>query len=374
MAEAEAVREATLSRYAADMLAAGDHDEIMAIACRALTGLSGTGEGEAVLVPAGGPGPAPAAEPLVRSTTPVVVRDGPAATIVATGTRSCVRRWQPSLGAIANQLSLALERDGLLQTERETAESLAEQNDRLRELDAMKDSFVSSVTHELRTPLTSMVGFLEVLRDGEVGDLTDEQAHVVEIIDRNGQRLERLISDILVAARFDSGRMRFDMAAVDLGALVAGQVESISAVAAEKDTELRLVTEGEVPPVWGDEMRLGQVVDNLLSNAVKFTPGGTVTTTLGCRDGRALLAVADTGVGMPPEDLDKVFDRFYRASTAGVTVGTGLGLSIAKSIVEAHDGTIGVTSELGVGTTFRVELPLDGGEPARAHDRDEVTA
>ncbi|HKE74384.1 MAG TPA: HAMP domain-containing sensor histidine kinase [Acidimicrobiales bacterium] len=374
IAEDEAVREATLSRYAADMLAAGDRDEIMAIACRALTGLSGTGEGQALLVPAGGPELAPAPAPLVRTTTPVVVRDETAATIVATGTRSCVRRWRPSLGAIANQLALALERDRLLETERETAESLAEQNERLRELDAMKDRFVSSVTHELRTPLTSMLGFLEMMREGEVGDLTDDQAHAVEVIDRNGHRLERLVSDILVAARFDSGRMRFDMGPVDLPAVVAGQVESISAVAAAGRTEVRLVTDGDLPAVWGDEVRLGQVVDNLLSNAVKFAPGGIVTATVTRREGQAELTVADTGVGMPPEDLDKVFDRFYRASTAGATVGTGLGLSIARSIVEAHGGTIGVTSELGEGTTFRVELPLDAGDATGDRDRDEVTA
>jgi len=125
--------------------------------------------------------------------------------------------------------------------------------------------------------------------------------------------------------------------------------------------------------VWGDEMRLGQLIDNLLSNAVKFSPGGTVTVAVGRCGDQATLAVSDTGVGIPPEDLEKVFDRFYRASTAGTTVGTGLGLSIARSIAEAHGGSIGVTSEVGVGTTFRIELPLPVEAGELVPERDEVT-
>jgi signal transduction histidine kinase len=281
-----------------------------------------------------------------------------------------VRRWRGALGAIASQLSMALERDGLLATERATAESLVAQNERLRELDAMKDSFVSSVSHELRTPLTSMVGFLEILRDGEVGELSAEQAHVVEIIERNGHRLERLIGDILVAARFDSGRMRFDMGWVDLAALLAARVESIEALAASRSIRLGLSVEAGLAPVWGDEMRLGGLVDNLLSNAVKFTPeGGAVAVSAGREDGGEVVEVTDTGMGMAPADLDHVFDRFYRAANAGTVVGTGLGLSIAQATAQAHGGRIDVTSTLGTGTTFRVHLP----EKTATPDHDEVT-
>jgi signal transduction histidine kinase len=369
-AQHEADREAALSRYAADLLAAGERDQILAVACRALTALSETGDAEARLVLPGEP-PPPAGR--ARTDIPVTVRGEQAAVIVASGAATSLQRWRPSLGAIANQLSLALERDDLLAAEQATTRSLAEQNERLRELDAMKDSFVSSVSHELRTPLTSMVGFLEILRDGEVGELNPDQAHMVEIIERNSHRLEHLIGDILVAARFDSGRMRFDMDFVDLGALAGRQVESIAATATAQGTRVRLDVDPDVPAVWGDAERLGQMIDNLLSNAVKFTPGGTVTVTVGRQGDRAVLAVADTGVGMPAEDLDKVFDRFYRASTAGTTQGTGLGLSITRSIAEAHGGTIGVTSEVGVGTTFRVELALAAGDPAPADDHHEVT-
>jgi signal transduction histidine kinase len=373
LAQQEAAREAALSRYAAEVLAAADEGELLAVARRALDALSATGGGEAWLVPTGEPDPEPRSD-AVRVDAPVDVRGEQVATVVGHATPTTAGRWRGSLRAIASQLSMALERDRLLAAEHETAASLAAQNERLRELDSMKDRFVSTVSHELRTPLTSMVGFLEILRDGEVGDLTPEQAHVVEIIDRNGHRLENLISDILVTARFDSGRMRFDMSEVDLGALVARQVESIEAVAAANHTRVRLDAAADLPPLRGDEVRLGQLVDNLLSNAVKFSPGGTVTATL-ARDGdRATLEISDTGVGMAPEDLDKVFDRFYRASTAGTTVGTGLGLSIARAIAEAHGGTIGVTSELGVGTTFRVELPISATDATVAAPiHDEVT-
>jgi signal transduction histidine kinase len=370
IAQQEADRDAALSRYAADMLQADDRDEILSVARGALDALSTTGKGEAQLELHGEPR---ASSCPPRWQAPVVVRGEPVGRVVATGAPTTVWRWRASLGAIADQLSMALERDRLLMAERETAESLAEQNERLRELDAMKDKLVSSVSHELRTPLTSIVGFLEILRSGEVGELTPEQVHLVEIIDRNSHRLERTIGDLLVAARLDSGRMRFDMSSVDLAELASRQVESITAVAADKGTRVRLVVEAELPPVWGDEMRLGQLIDNLLSNAVKFSPGGTVTVAVGRRGDQATLAVSDTGVGIPPEDLDKVFDRFYRASTAGTTVGTGLGLSIARSIAEAHGGTIGVTSEVGVGTTFRIELPLPVEAGAPVHERDEVT-
>ena len=123
--------------------------------------------------------------------------------------------------------------------------------------------------------------------------------------------------------------------------------------------ELRLTIDDPPPALDADQMRLGQLLDNLLSNAVKFTPpGGVVTVTLSTRGDTVHVEVADTGVGIPEGEIDKLFDRFFRASTAATVQGTGLGLSIAKSIAEAHGGTISVASEVGVGTTFSVDLPL----------------
>jgi signal transduction histidine kinase len=259
---------------------------------------------------------------------------------------------------VATQLALALERDRLLATERETAETLTEQNERLRELDRMKDKFVSMVSHELRTPLTSMVGYLEILRDGEAGELNTDQQHFLEIIDRNCHRLNDIIGDILVTARLDSGRFSLERRPVDLDELAATHVESIRAAARRKGVAVQLNVEEDPPPLFADEMRLGQLLDNLLSNAVKFTPdGGTVTVTVARHGDRAHLEISDTGVGIPEDEIDDVFVRFFRASTAQSVAGTGLGLSIAKSIAEAHGGTIALRSKVGIGTTFIVDLP-----------------
>jgi signal transduction histidine kinase len=270
-------------------------------------------------------------------------------------------RTRDSLGTVAAQLSLALERERLLESERDAAKALSEQNERLLELDRMKDRFVSSVSHELRTPLTSMIGYLEIVRAGEVGDLTEEQQRFLEIVDRNCQRLNELIDDILVTARMDSGRFTLERTPVDLGGLAAERVESIQPEADRRNVELHLEVREDPPAIWADPMRLGQTLDNLLSNAIKFTrPGGTVRVTVSSQGDTAHLEVSDTGVGIPQDEAAKVFERFFRASTAETVKGTGLGLSIAKSIVEAHGGTIAVDSEVGVGTTFRIDLPAQG--------------
>jgi signal transduction histidine kinase len=203
------------------------------------------------------------------------------------------------------------------------------------------------------------MGYLEILRDREAGELTEDQEHFLEIVDRNCRRLNALIDDILLTARVDSGRFSLERRQVDLGMLAAEQAESIRAAAELKGVDVHLVVKEDPPLLWADPMRLAQLLDNLLSNALKFTPeSGRVTVVVSRQDETACLEVADTGVGIAEDELDKVFQRFYRASTAQNVAGTGLGLPIAKSIAEAHGGTISVRSVLGAGTTFLVELPL----------------
>jgi signal transduction histidine kinase len=291
---------------------------------------------------------------------PVSVRGDELAALVADGTPLAIRRARTSLATVVSQLALAVERERLLEHERETADTLAEQNERLVELDRMKDQFVSTVTHELRTPLTSMIGYLEILAGSEVGELSpDEQHRFLEIVERNCRRLNRIVDDILAAARIDSGRFSLDRANVDIALLASERIESIRATAEQEHVELRLIVDEPPPPVYADQMRLGQLLDNLLSNAVKFTPpDGVVSVTLSTRGSTVHIEVADTGVGIPEDEVDKLFERFFRASTAATVKGTGLGLSIAKSIAEAHGGTVAVASEVGVGTTFSVDLPV----------------
>jgi signal transduction histidine kinase len=235
---------------------------------------------------------------------------------------------------------------------------LAEQNDRLRQLDALKDEFISLVSHELRTPLTSIRGYAELLADDD--GLTDEQRRFLGIVDRNAGRLLDLVSDLLFLAQVDAGRMTFELQPVDLEAIVLECVESSVPAARAKQIELHAHTE-RLPDVPGDPARLAQVLDNLVSNALKFTPeGGRVDVRLAATGDSAVIEVADTGHGLADDDQDQLFERFFRSSRAAEDAipGTGLGLAIAKTIVERHGGRIALDSTVDAGTTARVELPL----------------
>jgi signal transduction histidine kinase len=223
----------------------------------------------------------------------------------------------------------------------------------------MKDQLVSSVSHELRTPLTSIGGYAEMLLGGEFGDLNGEQQEFVTVIDRNSRRLNRIIDDILFVARVDAGRLSLEHTWVDLAEVATVSVETARPRAQQGGVTIALTAPDDLEPVWADHTRLVQMFDNLISNAVKFTPpGGTIGVTLSGAQDMVNAQVADTGVGIPAGEIDRLFERFFRASTVGAVDGTGLGLSIVKSIVEVHDGTVAVDSTEGVGTTFTVELPV----------------
>jgi two-component system, sensor histidine kinase and response regulator len=235
-----------------------------------------------------------------------------------------------------------------------------------RELDRLKDDFVATVSHELRTPLTSMMGFLEMIREGEAGDLTEEQKRFLAIVYRSSERLQRLVGDLLFVARLDANGLQLQFAHVRVDDVVRELVESSGALARSRNVNLVVELE-PVPPVSGDRERLVQLIGNLISNALKFTPGGgTVTARTFAENGSVVVEIADTGIGIPKSEQDRLFQRFFRSSTATEQAipGTGLGLVIAKAIAEAHGGSLGVTSDAGAGTCFRVELPLEPEEAA----------
>ncbi len=238
---------------------------------------------------------------------------------------------------------------------------LEEQNERLRQLDRMKDEFVALVSHELRTPLTSILGYLELVLEGDAGAVTEDQEHFLSIIERNAQRLLRLVGDLLFVAQIEAGKLTIEREPVDLAQIAADCIEAARPRATEKELDLSLESK-LAAAILGDKTRLAQLFDNLVSNAIKFTPeGGNVRVRLAVDERRVVLTVSDTGMGIPPDEQANLFQRFFRTSeaTKRAIQGTGLGLAITKAIAEAHGGSIAVESEAGKGTTFVVELPVE---------------
>jgi PAS domain S-box-containing protein len=233
------------------------------------------------------------------------------------------------------------------------------QNERLRELDRMKDEFVALVSHELRTPLTSIRGYLELLLDDSAG-FEPTHADWLSVIDRNSERLLLLVEDLLLKAQVNAGKVALSVKEIDLAAVVAQSVKTSAPVASARGIALACSTD-PLPPAAVDPVRIGQVIDNLISNALKFTPaGGRVDVRASVRGSRARIEIADTGVGISDEEQARLFERFYRTPQAQTDAvpGVGLGLSIAKAIVEAHGGAISCESIEGRGTVFAIDLPL----------------
>ncbi|MCU1558745.1 MAG: sensor histidine kinase [Microbacteriaceae bacterium] len=229
------------------------------------------------------------------------------------------------------------------------------------EVARLKDEFVGLISHELRTPLSSILGYLELMRDDNEAPLSEEQLQYLSVAERNAHRLLRLVGDLLFTAQVASGKFPLDISQIALNDVVAGAVESARPAGSAAGVELILYVPEESIAVRGDALRLGQACDNLISNAIKFTPqGGTVTVSLESTDVDAIITVRDTGMGIPESELDQLYARFFRASTAtrNAVPGVGLGLTITKAIVIAHGGQLDVESEEGVGTAFSLSLPL----------------
>jgi len=237
---------------------------------------------------------------------------------------------------------------------------LTSQNEALRKLDQLKDEFIGLVSHELRTPLTSIIGYAEMLSEDRLG--RQDADRLVGVIERNAQRLLRLVGDLLILSRIQSGKMAMEFSTTDLAGIASNATEEMRPEAQRKHIDLALSATA-VPGFAGDPTRIAQLLGNLISNAVKFTPdGGRVEVRLGMEGDQAVIAVTDTGMGIPAADRERIFDRFFRTenATRQAIPGTGLGLTITKAIVEAHNGTITVDSGEGRGSTFKIYLPLRG--------------
>ncbi len=249
----------------------------------------------------------------------------------------------------------------------------------------LKDEFLATLSHELRTPMTPILGWAQILKriagdDGKV-------MQAAEVIERNALAQTRLVDDLLDMSRIISGKIRLDMQAVDLPAVAAAAIEAVREAALARDIQLDTTLPANLPPLRGDPQRLQQVLWNLLSNAIKFTPhGGRVQLIVSPQDGDMLLAVQDSGQGIPPEFLPHVFERFRQVDSSITRThgGLGLGLAIVKQLVELHGGTVRADSQgEGRGARFTVRLPLrpasidadaDAAVPSPTTDPDASTA
>jgi signal transduction histidine kinase len=250
----------------------------------------------------------------------------------------------------------------------ETNRELAEANAKLRELSEMKEEFLALTTHDLRSPLTVISGVINFFTSGRLGELTSEQKNMVSMMERNTQNLIELVNDLLDASKLESGTLKLDLTSVDLPTLAGEIHEAMVPLAREKEIALEESLPEDLPPVRADRAKLRRVLVNLVSNAVKFTPrGGRVELRAEATDNVVRVSVADTGVGIAPDDLERLFDKYEqtRSRATRSEKGTGLGLYITRQLVELHGGQISVTSEVGKGSVFSFTIPAaDSGAAA----------
>ena len=228
--------------------------------------------------------------------------------------------------------------------------------------ETMRKEFVANVSHELRTPITNIRSYAETLAENP--DLPpDTTASFLGVILSESDRMTHIVQDLLTLSRFDSGHSELNLTTFPFAGLLEESCQAMRIEAQRRGHTLRLEGTGGLPAIRADRERISQVVMNVLSNAIKYTPdGGRIVLTAGCTPDRVWLEVADNGIGIPPEDRDRIFERFYRVDKARSreSGGTGLGLSIAREIVLRHRGTIRLVPHQGPGTTIRLTLPIAG--------------
>jgi len=248
-------------------------------------------------------------------------------------------------------------------TERKEMEEKTREVETLRRIDQLRSGLLANVSHELRTPLASIKGFASTLLRTDVKWSEEEQKDFLQTIDHETNRLTRLINDLLDMSRIEGGGMKLDKRDYQIAEVLDSIGEHLSSLTERH--RLEVIVPPELPPVFVDETRIGQVLTNLVENAVKFSAEGTlITIEAQSADDRVNVIVSDEGVGIPIEFQGRLFDRFYQAESivAGKKSGTGLGLSICRGIIEAHDGKIWVASQPGEGSKFGFTLPVGKGE------------
>jgi signal transduction histidine kinase/HAMP domain-containing protein len=250
---------------------------------------------------------------------------------------------------------------------------LLEDVTRFRLLDQVKNDLVATASHELKTPLTSIRLALHVLLEEAVGPLTPKQTELLLDARDSAERLLAMVNNLLDLARLEQGRQHLDLRPEAPADLLCSAAEEVKPRAEDKGVAVAVEAAPDLPAVAVDGERMRHALSNLLNNALAFTErAGRITLSAEAADGHVTLVVADTGVGIPPEHLPHIFERFARVPGRRRGSGTGLGLAIVREIVAGHGGTIAVESEPGVGTTFRIRLPAWTGEPAAAGPRESA--
>ena len=258
---------------------------------------------------------------------------------------------------ITNQLGLGLENAHLFRETRRHADDVTAALNQLERMDQVKDEFIQNVSHELRSPLALIRGYAEMLESGELGEIQPEQQKPIAVIARRARMLADLVHDITMVLEAEVKPPEPEP--VSLGEMIEAALQDFKVTARQKELRLESKVEPGLPRVLTSPNYLRRVLDNLIGNAIKFTPpGGTISVHTWAADGQIVLEVSDTGIGIPPEKIDHVFERFYQAdgSARRRYGGVGLGLALVKEIVEAYGGTVSVESQVGEGTTFTVTL------------------
>ena len=259
---------------------------------------------------------------------------------------------------LAPQAAIAIEHARLYSSEQERAAELRRALQQQKELDQMKDQFIQNISHEFRTPLTIARGYAELLESEGVETFSQDDQAAIHIIARRLRMLGELVKDLNTLLNIENKDE--DRATIDFATKVKHSITDYDLIAAETDIHINVAIEENCAPVWGDCIHLRRVLDNLVGNALKFTPeGGQINVAVKQAHETLILTVSDTGIGIPEDQCDRIFERFYQVE-GGISRrygGAGLGLSMVKAIVEAHGGHIEVRSKLGEGSTFIVKLP-----------------